>query len=59
MYEDVNCSILYNSKKLKRTQMSVNWILGELCYIHIINIVIKKNRIVYCTDPCVIVKRKG
>lgn len=59
MYEDVNCSILYNSKKLKRTQMSVNWILGELCYIHIINIVIKKNRKAYCTDPYVIVKRKG
>lgn len=59
MYEDVNCSVLYNSKKLKRTQMSVNWILGELCYIHINNIVIKKNHIAYCTDPYVIVKRKG
>lgn len=59
VYEDVNCSIVYKSKKLKRTQMSVNWILGEFCYIHIINIVVKKNRIAYCTGLYVIVKRKG
>lgn len=59
VHKDVNCSIACNSKKLKRTQISVNWILGKLCYIHIINIVIKKNHIAYYTDMYVIVKRKS
>lgn len=52
VYKDINCSIVYKSKKLKIMQLSIGKGLSKLCYTHIINIVIKKNHIALCVLIC-------